>query len=147
MKINRVYHPWWLWEDYKNGFYNTDSSKVKLKNINKVISYFNDYEATIFYMRLVSKEWRFSMEHNLTNYSMNRIAYIGQSACCLHLGIPSSTTMYAWKFIEHDIRERSDKTALLIIKEWEQKKRYSSTLNLGNQKDIKTEYQMKLQLN
>lgn len=146
-KINRVYHPWWLWEDYKNGFYNTDSAKNKIKNIERVISFFNDYETTILNMREVSENWYFSMEHNLTNYSMNRIAYIGQSACCFSLGVPSSTTMYAWKFIKYDIRERSDKAALLTIKEWEQKKKYSNTLNRGNQKGIKTESQMKLQLN
>lgn len=146
-RLDRIYHPWWLWEDFKSGFYNTDCVNKKKTNTEKVILFFNDKDETELYMRLVTEKWKFSCEQNLTNYNMNRVAYIGQAACCYHMSIPSYTTMYAWKFLETKIQDRSNKIAQSIINKWEQERRYNNILNHGSQKDMKKGYQMSLQLN
>lgn len=145
--LKRIYHDYNLWEDYKNGFYEIISGNEKEEKIKKVIELFSDKELTEEFMNRVINEWKYSCEHNLTNYSMNRIAYIGQAACCIYDKVPNLTTMYAWKFLDENIRLRSDKIASKTIKIWEQRKKLEITLNLGKKKDIKTEYQMKLHFN
>ncbi len=147
MEMKRIYHSWEKWEDYKAGFYNNASGKDKSKMIEKVIELFTSPELTKEFMNKAIKEWYYSCEHNLTNNGMNKIAYIGQAACCLYAGIPNLVTMYAWKYLNEEIRFRSDKIAKITILKWEQKKKLEITLKAGSLKDMKMEYQTKLLLN
>lgn len=145
--LKRIYHNYNLWEDYKNGFYDIISGNEKEEKIKKVIELFNDKELTEKYMNRVICEWKYSCEHNLTNYSMNRIAYIGQAACCIYNKVPNTVTMYSWKFLDYSIRERSDKIANKTIKIWEQRKKLEIISNIGKKNVIQKEYQMKLHFN
>lgn len=117
--MKRIYHPWNKWEDHKAGFYDNLSGKEKQEKINQVLEMFNSLESTTLNMNRVISEWVFSCEHNLTNESMNKIAYIGQSACCLYAGIPSTITMEAWNLLDKSIQERSNRIAEEIIEKWE----------------------------
>ena len=69
-------------------------------------------------MFYVVDNWKYSMEHNLTNSSMNHIAYIGQSACAYYDNIPSTITMEAWSMLTKEVQERSNEIALLAIERW-----------------------------
>ena len=115
---NRIYHPYDLWEDYKAGFYDNCSGSEKSVKIEKVLEMFNSEKLTTIFMNKVIEEWVNSCEHNLTNESMNKIAYIGQGACCLYYNIPSTVTMEAWSLLDKDVRDRSDKIAKTVIEKW-----------------------------
>ena len=118
---NRKFHHYEKWEDYKAGFYDNVSGKNKILLIDKVIELFNNSELTEKYMRKVINEWVYSCEQNLTNNSMNKVAYLGQAACCIFAKIPSSITMEAWSKITKENRDKADFTAKYILKEWEEK--------------------------
>jgi hypothetical protein len=141
MKIKQIYHHYTKWEDYKCGFYGKREA-----NTDKVFELFNDEYKTKKYMKKVITDWTISCEHNLSNYSMNRVAYIGQAACCMYSGVSSLTTMYAWKFLDREVQDRSDKIAVKNILLWEQNQKLKSILLNGNKKDIQMGYQMKLPL-
>jgi hypothetical protein len=117
--MKRIYHPYWLWEDYKAGFYDNVSGEQKKTLILKVVEMFNSKTLTEQNMLRVINEWKYSCEHNLTNESLNKIAYIGQGACCLYANIPSTITMEAWSLLTEEVKERSNKIALKVIQEWE----------------------------
>jgi len=119
--MNRIYHHYEKWEDYKAGFYDNISGKNKSLLVDKVIEMFSNYEYTEIYMRKVINEWKYSCEHNLTNNGLNKIAYIGQAACCLYAGVPSSITMETWSKIDKEHRDKADQIAKTILKEWEVK--------------------------
>ena len=121
LKTKRVYHPYNRWEDYKHGFYDSCSGKEKDIKINKVIEMFSSEELTVEYMNLVIEKWKYSCEHNLTNESLNQIAYIGQSACCLYAEIPNSVTMEAWSKLPKEVQDRSNSIAEKVIKKWNDK--------------------------
>lgn len=130
-KLKRVYHPYWLWEDYQKGFYNNCSGSVKQSKINSCINMFNSYELTKEFMYKVVNEWKYSCEHNLTNESVNKIAYIGQGACCLYDGIPNTVTMECWSKLSKEVQERSNILAEEVINYWyEQNKYIQLCLNL-----------------
>ena len=112
----RIYHPYWKWEDYKAGFYDNctgDSKSIKKQN---AINMFMDKSLTTYNMKKVVDTWFYSCEHNLTNESMNKIAYIGQAACCVYGGVPSTVTMQIWSTLPKEVRDRSDKIALKTLK-------------------------------
>ena len=145
--MERIYHRYEYWEDYKSGFYNNISGINKELMINKVVELFSSSELTETYMNKVIEKWKYSCEHNLTNLSLNRIAYLGQSACCIYAKVPSSITMEAWKLVNIKNRILADKIADRIIKKWTLNQKLKNTLNCGNKDVILMEYQMKLQLN
>lgn len=119
--MSRIYHPYTYWEDYKCGFYDNSSGEEKKHQIKLVLEMFNSEEFTKEYMNKVIEEWRFSCEHNLSNESMNKIAYIGQAACCIYGGVPSTVTMEAWSLLDEEVKERSNKIANSVLNKWEDK--------------------------
>ncbi len=116
--MERIYHPYWLWEDFKNGFYDNISGEKKKELSLKVIELFNDSKLTKENMMRVINEWKYSCEHNLSNDSMNKIAYLGQAACCLYAGIPNSITMESWSLLSKERQKESDKIANEVLEIW-----------------------------
>lgn len=87
----------------------------------KVIELFTNTELTEKYMNKVINEWHYSCEHNLTNISLNRIAWLGQSACCLYAKIPYSITMENWRYVDEENRNIACEIADKIIKQYQTK--------------------------
>jgi len=129
MEINRIHHPYNKWEDHKAGFYNNVSGDVKNELKNKVVELFSSYELTNKYMDKAIRLWYYSCQHNLTNPSMNKIAYIGQAACCIFAGVPSTVTMEAWSLVPKELQEQANTIAENILCTWE-------SLHINNLKQI-----------
>jgi hypothetical protein len=120
----RIYHPYWLWEDYEAGFYENCSGEQKQVYIEKIIEMFNSEKLTLESMFSVVDNWKYSCEHNLTNNSMNGIAYIGQGACCIYCGAPSTITMECWSKLTKEVQERANKNALQAIERWKENNKF-----------------------
>ena len=116
--MKRIYHPYWRWEDYPNGFYDNCSGSVKESLIQKGIEMFNSQKLTRENMFRVVDEWKYSCEHNLTNPSMNQIAYIGQAACCIYASIPSTVTMELWSMLSKEVQQRANNDAQDALNHW-----------------------------
>ena len=121
MEIQRVYHPYNLWEDYKHCFYDNCSGEEGKTKKQLAIDLLSNEECLNVYMGRIIKEWFYSCEHNLTNPAMNKIAYIGQAACSLYANIPNTITMDAWGELTDEQKSTADKVALSKLKEWELK--------------------------
>lgn len=117
--MKRIYHHFEKWEDWTFGFYNNCSGSEKKVKIEKVLEMFNSESLTTENMNRVISEWKYSCEHNLTNEAMNKIAYVGQAACCIYAEIPSGITMEAWSLLGSDVQNRADKIATSVISKWE----------------------------
>ena len=141
--MERIFHPYWLWEDHINGFYETDN-KNKNDKIKSVLKLFSSEYLTRKYMDLVLIEWVYSCEHNLTNPNLNKVAYIGQAACCLFDNVPSLVTMNAWKMVDVYDRIRSDEIANQTINKWIQNQKSRNISKNGNQEAIQKGYQTRL---
>lgn len=97
--MKRIYKRYEDWECYKAGFFNNVLPKEKQHHIDKVVELFSSAELTKKYMDTVIELWPNSCDHNLTNESMNKIAWLGQSACCIFSKTPSTITMEAWRYV------------------------------------------------
>lgn len=118
MKINQIYHPYTLWEDYHAGFYGYDFNDFDYK-FNMSIQLLSDSDMFYKVAKHMVSEWIYSCEQNLTDSSMNKIAYIGQASCCFNHGAPAELTRQAWWHIPKEKRDMADETAQRVINEWE----------------------------
>ena len=142
--MERIYHHYKKWECYKNGFYDTVSAKKKDEIKPMVVRFFNNEKKTREFMLIVIDEWVYSCEHFLSNPSTNKIAYLGQAACCIYCGSPSLATMYGWNFLDANTQRTANKIAEETLKKWRLKTRLTNTLSSGSQKDMGKGYQTKL---
>lgn len=126
--MKQVYHSWEKWEDNRHGFYDSCSAEERSVKLNKVVEMFNSKELTDKFMQRIINEWKYACEHNLSNPSMNRVAWLGQSACCLYAQIPSTVTMEAWSLLTPEVQERSNAIAERKIKQWEAKQNSTTQL-------------------
>jgi len=124
--MKQVYHHYSLWEDYKNGMYNK-AIDDKAKMLDKAIDFTGNCNLYGHWMLEVIKIWNISCEHNLTNLSINRKAWIGHAACCMAIGCPEHITREAWGFLsEKQQKDANDKADYAIMK-WEEN--YHGTKN------------------
>tara|TARA_Y100000034_G_scaffold95703_1_gene116371 strand:+ start:3990 stop:4304 length:315 start_codon:yes stop_codon:yes gene_type:complete len=70
-------------------------------------------------MLKVVKEWKYSCEHNLSNLSQNRRAWVGHAACALEKGLGESVVRSAWGMLTEEQRILANKKADEAIEEWE----------------------------
>jgi hypothetical protein len=88
--MNRIYHPWDKWECYKCGFFNSSKLGMTKEEGEEAYSkFFKNLDSFETGMNRVFREWPNSCEHNLTNISLNRVAWLGQAAACIQEGLVS----------------------------------------------------------
>jgi hypothetical protein len=117
--MDRIYHRYEYWECFKSGFFKNVSGAEKRSLAEKVKELFNDSKQTELFMNKVISEWIYSCEHNLTNLSLNRVAWLGQAACCIFAKIPYSVTMENWRFVDVGKQKIACEIAEKIINEYE----------------------------
>lgn len=121
--MKQYYHKYTDWEDFKNGMYK-DTSNLDLENNKDSIMLFLT-NSDLFYKtaKKVVNEWKISSLENISNKSVNSIAWLGQASCCYFLGVSEMCTKYAWKFIPEEKRKIADLVAYKVIKEYEAENR------------------------
>lgn len=91
MKVKQIYHPYWEWECFHAGMYESKNKfgfdETKCKNMYKdFLSDLNLFEKSI---NGIFNNWIKSCENFLTWENINRIAWIGQASACYTIGLPS----------------------------------------------------------
>lgn len=120
--MNRVYHKYTEWEDFKNGMYDTDNGNYNELLNDAVLLLSND---NLFYETAlkVIESWVISTKENLTNINSNRRAWIGQASCCYAYGVSETITRDAWALLTDLQRYNANKVADKIISIYENKNR------------------------
>ncbi len=72
------------------------------------------------FMLSVIVSWPVATQHNLSNKSMNRQAWLGQAACCLAEGITEDATRFAWRTLTEQEQNAANDIADYVINKWEQ---------------------------
>jgi hypothetical protein len=71
------------------------------------------------YMVKVLSEMPNSCEHNLSNITQNRKAWIGHAACALAIACPEDIVREAWSHLSAEQQDAANYQAELAIKKWE----------------------------
>lgn len=91
--MRRVFHPYWDWEDYREGLFDTSDNpdRDEQSAAELLANPIGLSEA----MRDACLAFPNSAEHNLTS-DTGRRAWLGQAACFHRHGVPASSTRLAW---------------------------------------------------
>lgn len=91
-KVDRVFHPWWAWECYKAGFYETiPPVGVSTTNARRTYATFlKDIKKFERAIEKVFRTWPNSCEHFLTDPHINRVAWLGQASMCIETKVPAT---------------------------------------------------------
>jgi len=116
--IKRIYHPYWRWEEVEyNMWGKVDDRYAYLK---KAIEFTGDHIQYGKAMLGVIDAWKYSCEHNLSNTSSNRRAWIGHAACAYSFRCPEDIVRAAWAHLTDKQRELANDQADIVIKIWEE---------------------------
>lgn len=89
-KEERIFHTFDKWECEKAGLYKTSVDGMTADQCKEAYrDFLSDTDRFREAAECVISDWEKSCEHYLTNFAMNRIAWIGQAAVCYATGIPS----------------------------------------------------------
>ena len=116
--MNRIYHPWDKWEDYRHNFYGGVSDYQKDNTLELYASLLRDLPKFEDALRHIIYEWKYSCEHNLSNESMNRVAYLGQASCALTYKVPHNVSMGGYNLLTQDEQQAADAMAQKYLNVW-----------------------------
>ena len=115
---SRVFHTYDKWECHKAGFY---AQSVEGKTAAECQAAYRDFLADGIRFRgaaeSVTREWAHSCEHYLTNFAMNRIAWIGQAAMCYATGVPSKFCG-GFNLLTDEQQQAANEVALEVLNRW-----------------------------
>jgi hypothetical protein len=73
-----------------------ETKQYELDNFSNIVAFTGNYIEYGKAMKLVTENWHYSCEHNLSNLSINRKAWLGHAACCFQHGYPEYLVRQAW---------------------------------------------------
>lgn len=115
---SRIFHTFDKWEAVGAGFFLPGLKGRDKKECEYEYGVFlSDSEAFADGIEKVFELWPNSCEHNLTNSSMNRIAWIGQAAACAAVGLPS-TYRGGFSALAKDQQDAANQLALNYLNDW-----------------------------
>lgn len=122
-RIERKYHDYRAWEDFKSGMYGTHKDvdlDLYARLAKSVLCNPSEFEKTLI---LVMTNWPISFTENMSNVSCNRRAWLGQAACCYKHGCNEKSTRKAWSSMTNEQRSIANKIASKFISSYEEKDR------------------------
>jgi len=123
----RIFHTYDKWECYKNGFFGTTAPEGMTTSQceEAYAAFLSDDNKFKTALDGVITEWKHSCEHNLTNKSMNRIAWLGQAAMTFATGISSKFCGGFYKLSEEQ-QGIANHTAFEYLNKWLSNNGYES---------------------
>jgi hypothetical protein len=117
-RFKRVYHPVDKWEELQTGMWDFCDDPATM--LQAAIDFTSDWQTYGDYMDLVVQEWPVSCENALTDYSLNRKAWLGHAACAMAINCPENITRKAWGYLTDEQRKMANRRAAIAIGVWEE---------------------------
>lgn len=114
----RIFHPYTSWEEHHAGMWENVHSSEFTNFLQKAIEFTGNAELYGSWMIRVITEWPISCEHNLTDTSINRKAWIGHAATCLAIKCPEHITRLAWGRLSQEQQDAANLKAQEAIDLW-----------------------------
>lgn len=114
----RIFHTWDKWECYSAGFYaERPENMTQNEGEEKYRQFLADIAKFEEALDYITRHWKHSCEHYLTNDRMNRIAWLGQASVAHALGIPS-VCRGGYHRLTDDQKRAADAMALKYLNRW-----------------------------
>lgn len=117
MNLKRVWHPIEKWEEITHNMWGSVEDSNAATDL--AIEFTGQHKLYGSFMQRVIEEWKYSCENALTDYSLNRRAWLGHAAVALALQIPEYITRKAWANLNYEQQLLANKEAWRSIRKWE----------------------------
>lgn len=119
--MKQIYIHHFHWEDFKNGMFSskTDLEYFYIRQATHILSNPHLFESIMIEML---KNWKFCIDHNLSNKNTNRKAYLGAAACNYACKVPEYCTRIAWNSLDRVTQVKANNSASKIIDIYENSK-------------------------
>lgn len=115
---SRIFHTYDKWECEKAGFYKQNVDGMTAEECKAAYrDFLADSDRFRSAANSVINEWVNSCEHYLTNFAMNRIAWIGQASMCYATGVPSKYCS-GFNLLTEDQKDEANEVALCVLNDW-----------------------------
>lgn len=116
---DRILHTWDKWECYRAGFYaeRPPGAMTQEQGEEAYREFLADLERFGAALEVVTKQWKYSPEHYLTNDRMNRVAWLGQASVAQALGIPSGCRG-GYHRLTDEQKYAADMLAMRYLNDW-----------------------------
>jgi len=108
-----------MWEEVDKNMWGTVGNRQKY--LKWAIEFTGDHKKYGRFMMRVVDEWKYSCEHNLSNLTQNRQAWIGHAACAMANECPEDIVRQAWGHLTKEQQIKANAQADSAIDHWEQK--------------------------
>lgn len=115
--IKRIYHPHWLWEEVKHNMWGLVDDRQAM--LDWAVEFTGNADLYGEWMMKVAKSWTYSCEHNLSNKTQNRKAWIGHAACAYANRCPEDIVRQAWSMLTEEQQTAANAQAQKAIEFWE----------------------------
>lgn len=115
-RLKRIWHPISAWEEMASPMWEGPSCSLE-----DAIAFTGDHITYGKAMARVIEEWPISCENALTNYNINRQAWIGHAAAALEIGAAEKVTRKAWGMLNERQRTLANREAARHIGLWEER--------------------------
>lgn len=116
--MTRIYKTWDQWECYPAGFFGDKYEKQEGVDPNQMYADFlRSPERFGKALETVLSTWPNSCDHNLSNQNMNRIAWLGQAAACVAMGLPADFRS-GYHLLSETEQQAADALALKALNKW-----------------------------
>lgn len=116
--MKKIWHPYWNWEDWKAGMWSRVSASAEKELLPIAIEFTGNTELYGSYMVRVINEWPISCEHNFTDKSLNKKAWVGHAAAALAHNLPEYIVRRAWGILTENQRIEANLKAENAIMIW-----------------------------
>lgn len=116
--MKQVYHRYEKWEDFLDGMWRIVPADQERSLLKAAIEFTGNAELYGSYMQKVIDQWPVACEHNLSNSSMNRLAWVGHAATSLAIKCPEYITRQAWSHLNQQQRDEANEKASLAVDMW-----------------------------
>lgn len=118
MKFERVYHRIDQWEEMRTAMWLPCENKVDM--LQRAVDFTGQPKLYGSFMKKVVEEWPVSCENSLTDYRINRKAWLGHAACAMAIDCPEAITRRAWGLLNDEQRKLANREAERYIIQWEE---------------------------
>jgi len=109
--MKQIYHHYLKWECYKNGMWRMETKEYNEKKLPEIIKFTGCHKSYGKSMIEAVDNWKYSIEHHLTDNSINKRAYIGHAACNFSFGWPEYLVRTAWNQLNQTQQFKANKMA------------------------------------
>jgi hypothetical protein len=114
--IPRRFHHYDQWEDYRSGMYARLTTQEGQIAAHAILADPDRCETT---MRSVVRRWPIAAEHNLTDRTQNRRAWLGAACCAAATGCTEIDVRIAWAALSQERQDRANAVAERVIADYE----------------------------